>query len=69
MGYQPMWYPLRAHTVWCFPTMPRIVRRTLLCAVFMSAMAFAMPQSLEQSFFCYVPTPDVSAAFAKAMAV
>ena len=67
MGDHPLWSPLGAHSVWCFPTAPRIVRRTLLCVLMMSVVTMAMPQSLEQSFFCFVPTPEVSAAFLKAM--
>ena len=29
----------------------------------------AMPSSVESQLFCYVPTPAVSAAFAKSMAL
>ena len=67
MGH-PLWYPFGVHSVWRFPpTMPGIVWRALLCIALLCASVTAMPSSLEQSMFCFVPTSDVSAAFAKAM--
>ena len=63
----PLWSPLGAHTVWRFPIVPRILRRALLCTALVALVVSAMPSSLEQRLFCFVPTPEVSAAFSKAM--
>ena len=47
---------------------PDVMLRILVYLLLLVAVT-AMPSSLESQLFCYVPTPAVSAAFAKSMAM
>ena len=49
-----------------FPKAPQAMLRIAIILFVLIGFAQAMP-TLEQSLFCYIPTPEVSAAFHKAV--